>query len=111
MELAVRTYRVTAAFPSGQRFGLTAQMQRAAVSVGSNIVEGCGRPSNAALLSFLHIALGSATELEFQIGLATRLEFGNPADLAALRAQSDRVKGMLVRLIVALRPRPPKPAG
>lgn len=111
MELAVLTYRATSAFPPGQRFGLTAQMQRAAVSVGSNIAEGCGRAGNAALVSFLQIALGSATELEFQIGLATRLEFGRPPDLAALRTQSDRVKGMLVRLIVSLRGKPDKPMG
>ncbi|HVA58154.1 MAG: four helix bundle protein [Gemmatimonadaceae bacterium] len=110
MALAVLTYRVTTAFPASERFGLSSQMRRAAVSVGSNIAEGCGRSGNAARLSFLHIALGSATELEFQLALALRLGLGRPADFPALSSQSSRVKGMLTRLIVALRRRPNTPA-
>ncbi len=63
-ELAVETYRCTASFPRDERFGLTAQMRRAAVSIGSNISEGCGRGGNRELVAFLHYALGSASELD-----------------------------------------------
>jgi len=111
MELAVLTYRVTGAFPARERYGLSEQMRRAAVSVGSNISEGCGRAGNAALVSFLHIAMGSAAELEFQVDLAAKLGLGPADGLAELSEQCASVKRMLSRLIVALRQRPDKPAG
>src|SRR6187402_1284066 len=75
-ELALLVYQITREFPKDERFGLTAQMRRSAVSVGSNIVEGSQRQGNRAFLSFLHQALGSAAELEFQLGLAVKLKFG-----------------------------------
>ncbi len=109
MELAVLTYRVTAGFPASERFGLTSQMRRAAVSVGSNIAEGCGRAGNVALISFLHHALGSAGELEFQAVLSARLGYGRSRGAAGLAMECARVKAMLARLIVALRRRPDKP--
>jgi four helix bundle protein len=72
-ELAVRVYQVTAHFPADERFGLTAQMRRAAVSIPSNIVEGCARHSKRDYLRFLDIAYGSACELQYQATLARRL--------------------------------------
>ena len=72
-DLAIETYAMTARFPNAERFGLTAQMRRAAVSVGSNIVEGCHRAGNRAFLMFLHNALGSAAELQYQVELALQL--------------------------------------
>lgn len=74
-ELAIAVYRHTRNFPSEERFGLTSQMRRCAVSIPSNIVEGCGRTTRADYLRFLDIAYGSACELEYQISLATRLGF------------------------------------
>ncbi len=71
-KLAVSVYRMASAFPTDERFGITAQMRRAAVSVGSNIAEGCGRRGNRELLQFLYIASGSASELAFQLQLADR---------------------------------------
>jgi len=103
--LAVATYAATAHFPDEERFSLTAQMRRAAISVGSNIVEGCHRSGKRALIAFLHNALGSAAELEFQIELAMRLEFGKRSELEALHTQSTDCKKMLSRLIAALRSR------
>jgi four helix bundle protein len=76
-DLADLVYDYTATFPIDERFGLTAQMRRAAVSTGSNIYEGCGRQSNKALLPFLYYAHSSAGELQFQTGLATRRKFGD----------------------------------
>ncbi len=72
-ELALAVYATTKGFPKAEQFGLTSQMRRSAVSVPSNIVEGCARHSEAEFLHYLHIALGSARELEYQASLAFRL--------------------------------------
>jgi four helix bundle protein len=74
-EVAVLVYRVTAEFPKNELFGLTAQLRRAAVSVPSNIVEGCARDSEGDYLRFLNIAFGSLRELHYQIDLSKRLGF------------------------------------
>ena len=74
-ELALQAYRETAFFPSEERYGLTRQLRRAAMSVASNIVEGCARRTEADFLHFLDIAHGSARELEYQLSLAVRLTF------------------------------------
>ena len=104
-ELAFATYAVTAGFPFVERFGLTSQMRRAAVSVGGNIVEGCHRAGNRALIAFLHNSLGSAGELQFYIEIAAHLRFGTRSDLRALHAQATKCKKMLARLISNLRRR------
>src|SRR6476659_5908659 len=71
--LAVATYRHTESFPSAERFGITSQMRRAAVSIASNIAEGCGRRSNRELLTYLYIAAGSAKERSCQLRSAADL--------------------------------------
>jgi four helix bundle protein len=73
--LAMLVYQHTAGFPREEIFGLTSQMRRAAVSVASNIVEGCARNSLADYLRFLDMAYGSVRELEYQITLAHRLGY------------------------------------
>ena len=103
--VAIATYQATGAFPKEERFGLPSQMRRAAVSIGSNIVEGCHRQGDRAFIPFLHHALGSAAELQFQIRLALRLGFGHEAQLVSLEATSTELKVMLSRLIVSLRRR------
>lgn len=60
--------------PNDERFGLTSQMRRAAVSIPSNIAEGAGRKSDKELIQFLHIALGSLAELDTQYLIAVRLK-------------------------------------
>jgi len=72
-QLAILTYKQTANFPKDELFGLVSQMRRAAVSVASNIVEGCSRSSTLEYIRFLEIAYGSAREIEYQISLAERL--------------------------------------
>jgi four helix bundle protein len=104
-ELAVMVYAATRSFPRDERFGLTSQTRRAAVSVGSNVVEGCNRQGNKAFLPFLHHALGSAGELEFQLKLALRLGFGDRSEVEAVIDQANKVKRMLIRLIGSLRTR------
>jgi four helix bundle protein len=74
-ELAVAVYRHTANFPRAEQFGLTSQIRRAAVSVPSNIVEGCAKSSEADYVRFLDIAYGSSCELQYQLSLTHRLGF------------------------------------
>lgn len=76
MDLAVKIYAYTSKFPSDEKFGLVSQMRRAAVSISSNIAEGSRRRGKD-LRNFLTIAFGSASELETQLELTKRLEYGD----------------------------------
>jgi len=78
-------------------------MRRAAVSIGSNISEGCGRTGDRELVRFLHIALGSASELEFQILISGDLGLLTEKQSAQLTASTVQLKRMLASLIKALR--------
>ena len=109
----MRVYEVARLLPSDERFALSQQLRRSAISVGSNIAEGCGRDSDAELTRFLRIALGSATELEFQLRIAVRLGLLAPAQLDLPIDACLAVQRMLTRLIVATRPareKNPRPA-
>lgn len=75
MQLVKKTYEVTKDFPDYEKFGLKSQMQRAAVSIPSNIAEGCSRNSQRDFKRFLEIAIGSAFELETQMILAADLDY------------------------------------
>ena len=99
-ELAVVIYQVTRKFPKEEIYGLTSQMRRAAVSIPSNIVEGCARESQAEYLRFLEIAFGSLRELHYQYGLATRLEYTIESEFTELDAkmiEAQKVLGSLIR--------------
>ncbi|HUU68161.1 MAG TPA: four helix bundle protein [Planctomycetota bacterium] len=100
-QLALLVYRETDSFPKREVFGLTAQMRRGAVSVPSNIVEGCARESVADYLHFLTIAYGSAKELEYQVSLAERL--GYLRDPQPLRKSCDRTSRELCACIIGLK--------
>ena len=101
--LALLTYRMTKQFPKDELFGLTSQMRLAAVSIASNIVEGCARSSEADFLRFLEIAYGSAREVEYQISLAKRLAYLNEADADELTKCSVETSKVLNGLIRSLR--------
>ncbi len=75
--LVEEVYRWTRSFPSDERFGLQSQIRRAAVSIPANLVEGCTRSSQRDRSRFVEIALGSASEVLYLIGLATRLGFAD----------------------------------
>ena len=74
-EATLETYRVTGSFPTGERYGLISQMRRAAASVAANIAESCGRVTVRDQARFLHVAAGSAKELEYHALLARDLGF------------------------------------
>lgn len=75
MDLVETIYKLTQTFPDTEKFGLTSQMRRCAVSIPSNIAEGSARKGDKELIHFLHIALGSLSELETQYLIAVRLAF------------------------------------
>ena len=106
IDLAVQVYRETAGFPRDERFGLTSQMRRSAVSVPSNVAEGQGRATLAEFRHFLGIAKGSLSELETQIVIATELEF-LPKD-SGLVTHLQEVARLLNGLIKSLRQQPDK---
>ena len=98
--LALAVYRHTRGFPADERFGLTSQLRRAAVSVPSNIVEGCARHSEADYLHFLDIAYASSREVEYQLSLAARLGYLEPGlhrELAARCVETSKVLAGLIR--------------
>jgi four helix bundle protein len=100
MDLAEHVYRETATLPREERYGLTAQLRRAATSIPSNIAEGQGRrSSDDEFLRFLRIALGSLCELETQVELSLRLELLKPQQAQRLRPQTDEVGRLLNGLI------------
>ena len=96
-------YRVNAGFPKEELYGLTSQMRRAAVSVPSNIVEGCARDSQADYLRFLDIAFGSLRELHYQLSLSKRLGFLRNQDSPLLEAKIVETEKVLNGLIQSLR--------
>jgi four helix bundle protein len=106
--LAIGVYRLTATFPVDERYGLTQQMRRAAVSIGSNITEGCGRRGDREPLNSLYIALAEAKELSFQLRISNGLEFGNAAERQQVGSDVDRLERMLNRLTAYLRASPPR---
>ena len=74
--IAKQSYLLTSSFPKEEKFGLSSQMTRAAVSISSNIAEGSSRSSGKDYTRFLQIALGSAFELETQLLIAESIDFG-----------------------------------
>lgn len=79
MELVLECYRISAAFPASERYGLTLQLRKSAVSIPSNIAEGRGRSSTREFIQFLSIAHGSLAELETQLLIAEHLGYCDPA--------------------------------
>ena len=101
MTLVERTYALSESFPAAERYGLTAQVRRAAVSIPSNIAEGHGR-SNRTYRYHLGVARGSEAELQTQIELAVRLGFTRPEATAPVKELAARSGMMLNRLIASL---------
>ena len=95
MKLAETIYALTADLPRDQTYGLSAQMQRAAISVPSNIAEGHARESTKEYLHFVSISLGSIAELETQLILCERLKFSSAEQIKRVLGLADEVGKML----------------
>ncbi len=101
--LTLAVYKATATFPKAELYGLTSQVRRASASIPANIAEGCGRNGDAELARFCHIAMGSASELEYHLLLACDLEFLQPMDYRRLNDDVTEVKRMLTAFIQTLK--------
>lgn len=104
MTLVEEVYKLSARFPSEERFGLTSQIRRAAVSIPSNIGEGKRRKRQRAFLNHLDIALGSQGELEVQLEIALRLGFVARKHVGPVMNLVAEVGRMLNGLIESLQP-------
>jgi four helix bundle protein len=102
-QLALAIYRTTSTFPKDELYSLTSQMRRASTSIPMNIAEGCGRDGQNELARFCQIAMGSASELEYQLLLARDLGFLNSSGYQELAASVTEVKRMLTAFIQRLK--------
>ena len=98
-DLSVALYKATANFPDDERYGLTAQLRRAAISVISNIAEGQGRLTKREWLQFLGHARGSLFEIQAQLLVANRLGLLDDSAHDQLRSEVVRTAGPLAGLI------------
>jgi four helix bundle protein len=98
MSLAKVIYKLTMRFPTEERYGLTSQLRRAAVSVPPNIAEGQARQGTREFLQFLSRAEGSLAELETQLLLSVELGFAQQADVEPALKEIDELQKMLVAL-------------
>jgi four helix bundle protein len=97
--LVIEMYKLTAAFPPEERYGLQSQLRRGAVSIPTNIVEGCARPTERDYLHFKEIAFGSASEVSYLLTVAYRLTYLSDADAGRMGDSYDKVVRMLRNLI------------
>jgi four helix bundle protein len=101
-DLAVEIYTHTKGFPSHELYGLRSQLRRAAVSIPSNVAEGAGRNGDVEFRRFVNIALGSASEVAYQIHLSARLGYLSEPVAATLGANAESVKRLLAALSKSL---------
>src|SRR3990172_12146726 len=94
-QLVLAVYQTTMSFPRDETYGLTAQLRRSALSVPSNIAEGCGRDGDAELARFLQISMGSASEVEYQLLLSHDLGYLNRDAHQQLNDGIGEIKRML----------------
>ena len=96
-KLVKNTYLTTKKFPSEEKFGLVSQINRSAVSIPSNIAEGCGRGTDAQLVHFLDIAIGSNCELETQFYLAFDIGYISEQELDKFTDEISQIRRMTIR--------------
>ena len=97
MDLVDTIYRITRTFPTEEMYGLSSQMRRAAVSIPANIAEGAARSGRRQFSQFLHVALGSLSELETQLLIAERLNYIHRE--GTIPQQVEAVRRLLLGLI------------
>jgi four helix bundle protein len=95
IELADLVYRVSRSFPSDERFGLTNQLRRAAVSISSNLAEGCSRSSKIDFARFVELATGSAFEAASQTMIARKQGYVDETEFRAIQDSALEITRML----------------
>jgi len=103
VQMSLEIYKLTSAFPTSERFGLTNQLRRASVSVASNIAEGYGKSSRGEYMSFLGHARGSNGEVQTQLIISQGLNFGTLDSLRHAESLSNEVGRMLVVMMNKLK--------
>src|SRR5262245_45301084 len=101
--LVLDVYRHTSGFPKEELCGLTTQLRRSSASVPTNIAEGCGRGTDPDFARFLQIAMGSASEAEYQMLLSRDLGYLAEEQYVVLQAAVSEVKRMLFGLLIKVR--------
>ena len=104
MDLVTEIYRISDFFPEKEKFGLTSQIRRCAISIPSNIAEGCARKGNRELLQFLYVSLGSLAELETQYEIAQNLKYIKESE--EIRNKIIFIRIMLSNLIKSIKNKP-----
>ena len=104
MQLTKEVYLLTNSFPASERYGLTSQIQRAVVSIPSNIAEGAGRPAEKELVHFLSFALGSAYELETELLLAGELDYISREQFEKINATVVEIQKLVYSLMKKFNP-------
>jgi len=107
--LSLDIYRATKTFPVDERFGLTSQLRRAAMSIGANIAEGCGHRSDREVGRFMQLSLASASELEHELLLARDLGLLDSDGATDLIERTIEVRRMLTPIVARLQRHPPRP--
>jgi len=102
-ELVTATYKHTTLFPSEEKYALTSQTRRAAVSISNNIAEGCGRFTQNDLVHFLQMSLGSTNEVENCILIANSLKYLSDEALQELNDRNTEIRKMMISLIDKIR--------
>ena len=101
-EVAIDIYRATATFPLVERYGLQAQLRRAAVSTAANIVEGCTRTTTKDYVHFLTVSLGSASEVRYLVDLACRLQLLPQPAAESLEGRCGELVRSLQKIVTSL---------
>jgi four helix bundle protein len=100
--LVVEVYKTTARFPKEERYGLSAQLRRAATSIPMNLVEGGARSGEKEFSRFVNIAIGSCEEVRYQLHLARRLGYLDADTQARFDSEYQNVKMMLSKFLAAV---------
>ena len=104
MDLVTEIYRLSDCFPENEKYGLISQIRRCAISIHSNIAEGCARKGNRELLQFLYVSLGSLAELETQYEIAQNLKYIKESE--EIRNKIIFIRIMLSNLIKSIKNKP-----
>ena len=102
-QLTIEIYKATQNFPREEVFGQVSQIRRAAASIPTNIAEGCGRQTKAEFANFLNIALGSASEVEYEILLAKDTGFFTEEQYECLTKEIKEIRSMLSTYMIKVR--------